>query len=129
MPTKEELAQVRTFIRRLAKIVEPLSEAGAPPSGPPRRVPVKTDAGESDKEEIVGDEGSHLAAERYSDAGKAARGLTEELLDLGYDSFAPTDPRRLVLEAATIVSKLSNSLESVDRVVELATRLGRRLRK
>ncbi len=126
---KEDLGESRTFLRRLIDIVTPLAEAGPVPSGPPERVTVGTDAGEVDKEEIVGGEGSRLPPERYVGAGKAARGLVEEMLDLGYDRLPQIDVRRHVLEIATIVSQLSNSLESVDRVVELANRLGRRLRK
>ena len=126
---KQDLGDSRVFLRRLADIVTPLSEAGPVPRGPPQRVTVETTADEANQEEIVGDEGSRLPPERYADAGREAREIVEEMLREGYDDLPRSDPRRLVLELGTIVSQLGDSLESIDRVVQLATRMKRQLRK
>ena len=129
MISPEEMDEARGFLKRLGDIVFPLAQGGSPPRGPPQRVTVETASGEANKEEIVGGEGSTLPPERFSDAGRDAREIVEQMLDLDYNMAGPSDPRRKILEVGTILSQLGDSIESIDRVVELATRMGKQLKK
>ncbi len=129
MISPEELDEARGFLRQIADIVIPLSEAGPIPRGAPIRVTDMTAPGEANREQIIGDEGSRLPPERYADAGRDARALVEQMLDLNYNLHGPTDARRNILEVGTIVAQLGDSIESIDRTVELAERMSRQLKK